>query len=263
MGIDAIDFGQLYREHLAAAGRSGKTAAQWDARAAKAKDALAHSDYVEAFLARMDLSDCRSVLDVGCGSGALALPLAQRLERVVALDFSAGMLGALRENAKARGIGNIDARLCAWEDDWRDVPVCDIAIASRSTQVADLAAALVRLNAKAAKRVYLTQRVGNQRLDARIPQLLGRNPVGAPDYIYAINILHAMGIHPRLDYIQSGEPEPVRDFGQLLRLVNWSLGELDEEESRRLRSWFDQIADTDPVLLPARRWAFIGWDVAG
>lgn len=263
MGMEAIDFGQRYREHLAAAGRSASTAMHWDTRAAGLKETPVQSGYVEAFLSRMDLSGCRSVLDVGCGSGALALPLAQRVEQVVALDFSPGMLAALRRNAKAQGIGNIDARLCAWEDDWANVPVCDIAIASRSTQVADLAAALVRLNSKAAKRVYLTHRVGDASLDARIGRLLGRNAVAAPDYIYVINILHAMGIHARLDHIRGGAPQPVREFDQLLAMVTRALGGLDDNEIARLRRWFDETVETDPVLLPRRDWAFIAWDVAG
>ena len=34
MTIEAIDFGRLYRDHLALSGRSHKSAAAWDARAA-------------------------------------------------------------------------------------------------------------------------------------------------------------------------------------------------------------------------------------
>lgn len=43
--------------------------------------------------------------------------------------------------ARQQGLGNIDTVHRAWGDDWVDVPVCDIAIASRSTTVEYLDAA--------------------------------------------------------------------------------------------------------------------------
>jgi ubiquinone/menaquinone biosynthesis C-methylase UbiE len=46
----------------------------------------------------------RDVLDVGCGTGRHAIPLARAGARVTAVDFSAGMLGEADAKARAEGL---------------------------------------------------------------------------------------------------------------------------------------------------------------
>src|SRR4051794_3429868 len=53
-------------------------------------------------------------LDVGSGGGRYALPLALHVRRVIALDPSPSMLAALREDAAAEGLGNIDVIEGRW-----------------------------------------------------------------------------------------------------------------------------------------------------
>ena len=145
MTIDDIDFGRLYREHVVQARRTEKQAADWDKRAPSVNRGVFQGAYVEGFLARLDTSGCRTLLDVGCGPGTIALSVANRLEHVYGLDYSPGMLDAFAANARARGIGHATPLLRAWQDAWDDVPPCDIVVASRSTQVPDLEAALLKL----------------------------------------------------------------------------------------------------------------------
>ena len=80
-------------------------AAFWDRRARDFRGGDEASPYVAGFIAGMRLRPGESVLDVGCGSGALALPLARADHDVIALDFSAGMLDVLRQRAAADGLG--------------------------------------------------------------------------------------------------------------------------------------------------------------
>jgi SAM-dependent methyltransferase len=56
------------------------------------------------------------VLDIGCGTGTYALPLAGRVKRVVALDPSSRMLEILQQQAAAEGIANIEPVCAAWEE---------------------------------------------------------------------------------------------------------------------------------------------------
>ena len=49
-------------------------------------------------------------LDLGCGSGACALRMALRAERVIATDIHARALDFTRLNARMNGIGNVEAR---------------------------------------------------------------------------------------------------------------------------------------------------------
>ncbi len=56
------------------------------------------------------------VLDIGCGPGNYALPLARRVRKVIALDPSEAMLAILRERAAAEGITNIETACLPWEE---------------------------------------------------------------------------------------------------------------------------------------------------
>ncbi|MBV6417275.1 MAG: Trans-aconitate 2-methyltransferase [Steroidobacteraceae bacterium] len=262
MTIADVDFGRLYREHMQAAARIPKPPGAWDSRARDLQQKWRHSRYAEAFIARMDLSGARTLLDVGCGPGTIALPLASRLERVYGLDYSGAMLEALRANAAEMELENVEALHRAWEDDWSDVPACDIVVASRSMNVPDMAEALAKLNAAARRRVYLTHQVERRQFDPGALEAMGRKLLPPPDYIYIVNILHAMGIHPRLDYIESEQRlAPAADFDEYARRIAWSLGELAPGELTRLRTWYERSHASSIQREPGTmRWAFISWE---
>ncbi len=51
------------------------------------------------------------VLDAGCGVGRFTVPLAQRVQSVCAIDYSARSIGILQSQLHSRGITNVDARV--------------------------------------------------------------------------------------------------------------------------------------------------------
>lgn len=260
MTIEAIDFGRLYRDHLAIAAPTRKSASAWDSRAAGMAAKAAHSRYTQEFVTRMDLTGAESLLDVGCGPGTIALAVAPRLQHVVGLDYSPAMLEALRSQATAQGLQHVQTLLRAWEDDWSDVPVCDIAVASRATLVEDIAAALVKLDAHARQRVYLTHPVGGHFTDPALQRVIGRSVPSVPDYIYLVNILHRMGIHPSLSYLaQESRLAGAANFDDYASRLAWSMGGLNEEETARLRAWYDRATPCERTGQPMR-WAFIAWE---
>jgi len=194
--LDDIDFGALYRMEKQASARPRKTASDWDAKAQSFAGKALQSSYTQAFLQKVELQGCNTVLDVGCGAGDIGLQLAPQLDQVVGLDFSPAMLAVFKGNAKALKADNATALLRAWEDSWDTVTVCDVVIASRSTLVSDMEAALVKLHRHARQRVYLSY-------PARgffQPSNAGR---AAPDYLYIVNILRSHGLFPCLDYIDA------------------------------------------------------------
>jgi len=261
MTYDQIDFGQLYRNHMTAAGGREKPPEEWDARAEEMGKLKGDSAYVRDFVGRMNLDGCETLLDVGCGAGAIALALAPRLKHIYALDYSQGMLDALMRNARALGIGNVTPIRCAWEDDWTNVPVCDVATASRSTAVMDMADALAKLDAKARKRVYLTNMVGGRFIDPEIAELLGRSRPPLPDYIYIVNILYRMGRQPRLDYIEDDNRlAGAKNFEEFARKVAFIVGGLSDDERARLADWYAANPDRARQGGEPFRWAFISWE---
>ncbi|HJU16451.1 MAG TPA: methyltransferase domain-containing protein [Stellaceae bacterium] len=65
-------------------------------------------------LTRLKLAGGESVLEIGCGTGALTLPLAAAVGqegRVVAVDISEPMLGLARQRVEERGLANVTLRL--------------------------------------------------------------------------------------------------------------------------------------------------------
>lgn len=74
--------------------------------------------YVRQFVARMDLADCSTLLDVGCGPGTIGLSVASRLDHVYGLDYSPGMLATFVECARQRGLTRVTPILRDWDADW-------------------------------------------------------------------------------------------------------------------------------------------------
>lgn len=268
--LDEIDFAALYREHMRRHRLVPKPASAWDSRAADyARSQGARGDrssYVDDFLGRLDLNGVNSVLDIGCGPGTLALPLAQRVAEVTALDYSPRMLEALQSQAAAAGLDNIRALHRAWEDDWDDVPVCDVAIASRSTTVDDLEAALHKMARHARLRAYLSYPADGFFVAREILDVLGAQHgavPAVPDLLLVLGMLRRMGVHARLDYILTpSRMAHSTGFDDFVQRLAWSTGPLDEAAKNRLRSWYGANPERAHLGGAPMRWAFIGWDVA-
>jgi 2-polyprenyl-3-methyl-5-hydroxy-6-metoxy-1,4-benzoquinol methylase len=71
---------------------------------------------IEAVLVEAGESARGTVIDVGAGGGALALPLGLVAERVTAVDVSSRMLERLSRRAREEGLGNIEVRTGAIEE---------------------------------------------------------------------------------------------------------------------------------------------------
>lgn len=261
MTIADIDFGQLYRNHMAQAGGREKPASAWDARVTEIQKRANSSPYTQAFIDRTDLSGCNTLLDMGCGTGVIGLALAPHLQQVTGMDYSAGMLQAFQDNARALGLTNTNTIQRAWEDNWDDVPQSDLIIASRSTTVMDMADALEKLDRTARKRVCLTNLVGGSFIDSGLIEAIGRQVRSIPDYIYILNILYQMGRHPRLDYIEArGRLAGAASLDEFITKAELSLGQLTASEKERMSDWY--IADPDRAQRGGEsfKWAFVSWE---
>lgn len=265
--IDDIDFGTLYQQHLHQVASKPKTASDWDKKAYSmvADPGCKNDSYISAFIEKMNLQGANSLLDVGCGPGTICLPLAGNFKEVYALDYSPGMLQVLKDTAQTLGIGNVQCFQKAWEDDWADVPICDIVVASRATLVQDIKQAICKLNRKAKRFIYTTHTVDRHFIDGDIMHAIGRKSPGLPNYIYTVNILNQMGLRPHVDYIDTliDKPQP-KDFEQLLSSVEWSIGKLAPNEKQALYSYFEKrSAQGLPVNRTSRAWAYVWWSPQG
>ncbi|MBK1885664.1 MULTISPECIES: class I SAM-dependent methyltransferase [Marinobacter] len=261
MLLTGIDFGQLYRDQMALAGGKEKPASAWDARALEMQKRPSDSHYTQAFIELTNTSDCSTVLDMGCGTGAIGLALAAKMHQVIGMDYSIGMLQAFESNARKQGITNIRTIQRAWEDSWEETPKCDLVVASRSTTVMDMTDALQKLDRTANKRVCLTNLVGGSFIDRGLIEALGREVRSIPDYIYILNILYQMGRHPRLDYIEAnGRLAGTANVEDFVTKAELSLGTLSDSEKQRAEAWY--LADSKRAKRGGDgfKWAFISWD---
>lgn len=244
-----------------------KDASFWDKRAPSFCQHTLESDYEHCFIDLMQPQAPWSVLDVGCGSGTLAIPLAERVASITALDFSQGMLTLLEERKTKAGISNITTVHGSWEDDWESlgIAVCDVAISSRSIVVEDLGAALRKLNRFARKRVFLTAMVGDGPNDRRIYEAVGRPLKRGPDYIYVYNILYQMGVYASVSFIPSSDWKQYDGLDEAVEGTRWMLDNLTRYEENRLKEYLSAnlVPHEGKWRLPAPRvvrWAFISWD---
>ena len=172
------------------------------------------------------------------------------------------MLEFARENAKAYGAKNAKFAQKAFEDDWSDMPACDVVFASRCLEVDDLKAALAKLLSKTKKSLYITFKVSGSFVDDEILDAIGREVEQKPGFVYLLNILFQMGYLPSLSYIKAwchgGGAKSAAEFVQKTR---WGLGgELSETEEARLAKYFNS-GKYEPKR-DFMHWAFVRVDKA-
>jgi hypothetical protein len=209
-----------------------------------------------------------TVLDVGCGPGTLALPLAERVHSVTALDFSSAMLQELRFRSDQKHLSNIQTIEASWDDDWHElsIPRHHVALSSRSLAVEDLQSALLKLDSYATQKVFIADKVGSGPFDPDLFAALGRPFEEGPDYIITVNLLYQMGIHPKIEYIELEQEKVFSSREEALESIMWMIDNVTPAEEKRLEPYIDDRISqtTDKQWLFRRKtpvkWAFISWE---
>lgn len=279
---------------LQKARRAADDATHWDERSKTYKQADSPSAYVDAFLRFAEVRPGESVLDMGCGTGALAIPLGLEGHDVVAADFSEGMLDRVREDCARLSLQDVRCVLMSWSDDWAAHGVApgsvDVALASRSIATADLRDSLARLSRTARRRCCITLPTGSSpRTDERVLSAIGLQGRLGRDYLYAFLILTQMGYAPEVRYIPSHRADtfdsPQEACDELAQMVRKAADDLvggsDVESAlERLAPWVrEHLVPNEQAGQPDGRgsvqgklrlseprkttWAFISWDVQG
>ena len=284
------DWNEEWKE-LQRARRRPDDASYWDKRSHTFTTKDAPNPYVERFLELAAIRPGETVFDMGCGTGALSIPLGMAGHKVVAADFSQGMLDRLREGLEARGVATVFPKLMSWEDDWPALGVrpgmVDVCVASRSVATSDMKDSLLRLTDVARRRVCATLATGaSPRTDERVLAAIGLKSVLGHDYLYAFNILANEGLRPELAYIDSTRADTFdtaeEAFESFARMAEDSCGATTSAPAMaaalgRLREWLDanlveneRAGQPDKKGVPEKRlrlreprtvtWAFLAWD---
>lgn len=248
------------------------------------------SPYVREFLRLAEVQDGETVLDMGCGTASIAVPLARAGCTVYAADFSQGMLDEAAKRIEAAGVDSVETKLMSWTDDWSAHGLgpesVDVAFASRSISTDDMAQALDKLTITARRRCCITLPTGSSpRVDERVLALCGIGNRQGADHQYAWNILQNKGLYPTCAYIRSARKdtfdtldEACEDMGRMIHEALGPEGKADAPAAlERLASWLedelvpneeagkaDEKGNTQKKLRLAHprviTWAFIAWN---
>ena len=237
--------------------------AYWNKRAATfTRDAT--SDYERWLLDLLALEADDEVLDMGCATGTLAVPLARAGHRVHGCDFAEAMLAILDERTAAENLP-ITSHLLAWEDDWEEAGLgensVDVAFASRSLMSGDVPDGLLPSRdprlltylGRSARRARIVRDV------TRALAALGRIPVFATTRTFRPMRFSSFD-EARADLRRLAGPEPFTTREQ--RLFDAYAAQHVVREDLTGPS---EVAEEHWALdyrLPVT-WAFIGWSTDG
>lgn len=178
----------------------------WNAFAPRFRNKVTEPDpYIEMFYNYLEARPEDTLFDMGCGSGTLAIPYAQKGHEVYAADFSPEMLKFLMQGAEEAGVaGRIHPIQLNWNEDWsqRSLPACDIAFSSRSFISRDLTSSLEKLESVAKRRVCIgAWDIPVAGYDRFLAKAIGYERPGIGTHYMIMGELMDRDVFPELKYI--------------------------------------------------------------
>ena len=217
---------QLYEKNAECRGR-GDCASIWSTRD-RARAFLAQSrerpDRILQDIEGLPIKADSRVLDIGAGPGTMAVPLAERVAHVTAVEPAAGMAEMMSEHALERGVKNLSIIRKRWEDvDYKkdlEGPY-DIVIARHSLGMPNIKEAIKAMCEASSEWVYLFWFAGSTGWEKAMidlwPKLHGREYRSGPKADVLYNVLYSMGIYPNMETVQM---EYARKFSDINAAVN-------------------------------------------
>lgn len=158
-------------------------------------------DRIKKMLQSLVLSPHSHVLDIGAGPGVLAIPLAEKVEHVTAVEPSTAMMRVLQENLVRHGLSNVDSVQKRWEkiDEEVDLKLpYDLVIASFSLGMEDIDEAINKMRRVCSDTVCIYWFAGQPSWDVHLRNIT--RLLHGVDYhpMPACDVLYQMGIYPSI-----------------------------------------------------------------
>lgn len=168
---------------------------------------------IETYLDKND-----TVIDVGAGGGRLAIPLACRCARVIAVEPSPGMRAGMEASISELGVDNVEVVPETWED--ADIPMGDHVVCSHVMYaISPILPFLEKLQGHARKRVtvMLRERPPQGNFQELFEQLFGEKRIPLPAMPEFHGLLESLDIEYDLHRLEDRPHGEFRDFDSALR----------------------------------------------
>jgi ubiquinone/menaquinone biosynthesis C-methylase UbiE len=198
---------------------------------------LQHNNYPGVLLDKVQrhLNENSTVLDIGAGTGAFAIPIAQKTAEVTAIEPSAEMCKYL--HSKADSLVNIRIINKRWEDiDIEEIGRHDMVLAAHSLYgIVDIETALRKMLSAANSRVCLITGVGQVNFYADIWQRFKQEEYHpSPSFIHLYNVIFQLGIAANVEMVKVSRNQVYLSIEQVVK--SWQsrlhLGPGREDELR-------------------------------
>lgn len=269
--FEEIDWAKLWKCKNAISGSQCINNMDWDNRADNFSKQYINQDYISQVIQKMDISSNDTVLDLGCGPGTLAIPLAKRAKKITAVDFSERMLEIVSKRARKNKLDNInivkkDFGKIEFE---KEISQHDVIICSRSFPDQYPKENLLKLNNLALKAVFLTIWINGadeyEFFIRKAYNAAGYDYFPRPDYIYILNILYSIGIQANVDFVEYQDILEYKNMNDLMDKLFWKLKKTNIKKRKKLRSYLTSIINCqDDSVINLKfncRWALINWKI--
>ncbi|MBM2809799.1 MAG: SAM-dependent methyltransferase [Chloroflexi bacterium] len=209
-----------------------------------------------------------TLLDVGAGAGRYALPLAEAVAQVTAVEPSAGMRAQLARQIEERHLTNVRVVPGMWED--VEVEAHDIAFVSSVLYfVPDAVRFIRKLDRSARRTCFIVHRLEERTAPLRPlwEKIRGRPRPPEPSALDLLNLLFSMGIHAHLEPVPLTEQARYRTVDDAIEEARRSLelGPNDVAHDALIREFLRHILvqrDGQLEFPPGPRMAIIWWNNA-
>ncbi len=246
----------------------------WGERKARwFSEGLRHSDYSDKVVGiiRPVVKGCASLLDVGAGCGALCIPLAHDIERVVALDSSEAMLAELRGEALLAGVGNIEMELGSWDEAESRIGTFDVVLLANVPGVLDEPARSIPLLERHARRfvfLVLGAPIDSDKFyfSELWPMIFGTEHPAKRDYFDAYTALYSMGVYANAAVVDYDFDQPFGGLDEAVTFWKDHMRLMGDKHDSTLREVLSKKLERSGDLLWARvpkRSAVLWWTPSG
>ena len=136
---------------------NGKVEDYWDKNAAERFKRISKNRVAtENQLKILNLKKTDTVLDIGCGTGRLTIPIAKKVRKVYALDTSREMIKIVKKCVEEEKLNNVQIINTNWElFDINRIEKADVTISYNSLGVYEIRKALEKINGITKRDIYI------------------------------------------------------------------------------------------------------------